>query len=586
MGEAEAEKACGQGGQRATNALRRAERGLAGFAERLRGVRVLDPACGSGNFLYVSLKQLLDLEKEVSAFSGEIGLTPFFPGVSPEQLHGIETSPYAHEIAQVAIWIGYLQWMVENGFGSPSEPILGPMTNIVETDAILAREGDGALREPDWPEADVIVGNPPFLGGKRLRAELRDAYVDDLFALYRGRVAREADLVAYWFEKARKEIEGGRAKRAGLLATNSIRGGANRRVLSRIRETGGIFFAESDRPWVLNGAAVRVSMVGFDDGTETEKTLDGAPATAIYPDLTGALDLTEAKPLPENLGIAFMGDTKGGPFDIPGDLARRMLAAKGNPNGRPNSDVVRPWANGLDITRRPRDVWIVDFGTGMSLEDAALYEAPFEYVNEHVRPKREASRSTRAEWWLHERPRVDMRHALDGVQRFLGTPTVAKHRLFVWLDGTTVPDHQIIAFALADDYFFGVLHSKAHELWALRMGTSLEDRPRYTPTTCFDTFPFPEPTDEQRAEIAEEARRLDGLRRNWLDPEGASDAELKKRTLTNLYNLRPTWLANAHARLDAAVFAAYGWPQDVADEEILKNLLALNLERSASQGWK
>ena len=281
-----------------------------------------------------------------------------------------------------------------------------------------------------------------------------------------------------------------------------------------------------------------------------------------------------------------MGDTKGGPFDIPGDLARRMLAAKGNPNGRPNSDVVRPWANGLDITRRPRDVWIVDFGTGMSLEDAALYEAPFEYVNEHVRPKREASRSTRAEWWLHERPRVDMRHALDGVQRFLGTPTVAKHRLFVWLDGTTVPDHQIIAFALADDYFFGVLHSKAHELWALRMGTSLEDRPRYTPTTCFDTFPFPEPTDEQRAEIAEEARRLDGLRRNWLDPEGASDAELKKRTLTNLYNLRPTWLANAHARLDAAVFAAYGWPQDVADEEILKNLLALNLERSASQGWK
>ena len=284
MGEAEAEKACGQGGQRATNALRRAERGLAGFAERLRGVRVLDPACGSGNFLYVSLKQLLDLEKEVSAFSGEIGLTPFFPGVSPEQLHGIETSPYAHEIAQVAIWIGYLQWMVENGFGSPSEPILGPMTNIVETDAILAREGDGALREPDWPEADVIVGNPPFLGGKRLRAELRDAYVDDLFALYRGRVAREADLVAYWFEKARKEIEGGRAKRAGLLATNSIRGGANRRVLSRIRETGGIFFAESDRPWVLNGAAVRVSMVGFDDGTETEKTLDGVPAAAINPD--------------------------------------------------------------------------------------------------------------------------------------------------------------------------------------------------------------------------------------------------------------------------------------------------------------
>jgi type II restriction/modification system DNA methylase subunit YeeA len=584
--EAEAEKARGLGGRAAENALRRAERGLAGFAERLRGVRVLDPACGSGNFLYVSLKELLDLEKEVSAFSGEIGLTPFFPGVSPEQLHGIETSPYAHEIAQVAIWIGYLQWMVENGFGSPSEPILGPMTNIVEADAILSRDGDGTLREPVWPEADVIVGNPPFLGGKRLRAELRDAYVDDLFALYRGRVAREADLVAYWFEKARKEIEGGRAKRAGLLATNSIRGGANRRVLARIRETGSIFFAESDRPWVLNGAAVRVSMVGFDDGTETEKTLDGAPATAINPDLTGALDLTEARPLPENLGISFMADTKGGPFDIPGDLARQMLAATGNPNGKPNSNVVRPWANGMDITRRPRGMYIIDFGTDTSLEEAALYEAPFEYINEHVRPKRETSRSTRAEWWLHERPRVDMRRALAGLPRFIATSSVSKHRLFAWLDSSTLPDHALIVFAREDDYFFGVLHSRAHELWSLRMGTFLGvgNDPRYTPTTCFETFPFPEPTEEQSAEIAEAARRLDGLRRNWLNPEGAAEAELKKRTLTNLYNQRPTWLANAHARLDAAVFAAYGWPEDVADEDILKNLLALNLERSASQG--
>ncbi len=232
---AEAEKAREQTGQKAVNTLRRAERELADFAERLRGVRVLDPACGSGNFLYVSLKQLLDLDKEVSTFAGEIGLMPFFPGVNPEHLHGIETSPYAHELAQVTIWIGYLQWMIENGYGSPSEPILGPMTNIVEMDAILAHDEYGNPVEPDWPEADVIVGNPPFLGGKRLRAELHDAYVDDLFALYRDRVPREADLVTYWFEKARKEIEGGRAKRAGLLATNSIRGVANRRVLARIR---------------------------------------------------------------------------------------------------------------------------------------------------------------------------------------------------------------------------------------------------------------------------------------------------------------------------------------------------------------
>jgi type II restriction/modification system DNA methylase subunit YeeA len=234
-------------------------------------------------------------------------------------------------------------------------------------------------------------------------------------------------------------------------------------------------------------------------------------------------------------------------------------------------------------------MWIIDFGTEMGLEEAALYEAPFEHVNEHVRPKREKSRSTRSEWWLHERPRVDMRHALSGLPRFLSTPTVAKHRLLVWLDGTTVPDHQIIAFGLADDYYFGVLHSRVHELWALRMGTSLEDRPRYTPTTCFETFPLPWPPGEEPeedplvVEIAEAARSLDEMRRNRLNPDGASEAELKKLTLTNLYNERPTWLDNTHKRLDRAVFAAYGWLTDLPDGDILKKLLALNRERSEAQ---
>ncbi len=405
-------------------------------------MRVLDPACGSGNFLYVALKEMLDLEKEVSTFAGTIGLTPFFPGVSPEQLYGIETSPYAHELAQVVVWIGYLQWTRDNGFGSRQEPILGAMTNIREMDAVLRLDASGSPVEPEWPEADVIVGNPPFLGGKRMRTELDDGYVDALFSLYDGRVPREADLVTYWFEKSRAEIERGRVKRAGLIATNSVRGGANRRVLQRIRRSGDMFFAESDRPWVVNGAAVRVSMVGFDDGGQTERVLDGAPVEEIYADLTGTLDLTEAKPLRENLGAAFMGDTKGGPFDIPGDLAEQMLAATGNPNGRPNSDVVRPWANGLDITRRPRGVRIIDFGAEMGMEDAALYEAPFEYVSEHVRPMREKSnrKAYRERWWIHMEPRPAMRRALDGLARYLATARVARHRLFVWLDASTLPD--------------------------------------------------------------------------------------------------------------------------------------------------
>ena len=552
------------------------------FQERLASVTILDPACGSGNFLYVALEQLKNLEKEVISYAAHRGLSMLMPRVTPRQLHGIEANAYAHELAQIVVWIGYIQWMTMNGFQVNRDPVLEPMDTVLLMDAILDRSDPAQPREPAWPDAEFIIGNPPFLGGKRLRTELGDEYVDAMFAVYNGRVPREADLCCYWFEKARAMIAAGRVKRAGLLATNSIRGGANRRVLERIKESGDIFMAWDDEPWVLDGAAVRISIVGFDDGTEKTRTLDGVPVAAINPDLTGALDLTTARPLAENLNIAFMGDTKGGPFDIPGDLARQMLTAPLNPNGRPNSDVIVPWVNGLDITRRPRDMWIIDFGPDMPLEQAALYEQPFEYVKKHVYPVRQKSRSTRNEWWLHERPRVDMRDALRGLSRFIGTPTVAKHRLFVWLSAPTLPDHQLIVFARDDDYFFGVLHSRAHELWSLRMGTSLEDRPRYTPTTCFETFPFPRPTEEQREAIAAAARALHEHRERWLNPEGASEAELKQRTLTNLYNARPTWLDNLHRELDRAVFAAYGWPDDLSDDEILARLLALNLERAGA----
>ncbi|MBA2784018.1 MAG: class I SAM-dependent DNA methyltransferase [Rubrobacteraceae bacterium] len=576
--------------QQARNARVKVEEILRGFAERLRGVRVLDPACGSGNFLYVALRELLDLEQEVLNYAGALGLDVALPGVGPEQLFGIETSPYAHELAQVAVWIGYLQWMEASGYGSPPDPVLGPMTNIREIDAILTHDEDGNPAEPEWPEADVIVGNPPFLADRRMRAELGDEYVSDVRRLYRDRVPGNADLVCYWFERAREQIENGGVKRAGLLATNSIRGGANRSVLRRIKDTGDIFFAESDRPWILNGAAVRVSMIGFDGGSEMTKSLDGVPAQAINSDLTGDLDLTSARKLAQNRQISFYGTVKVGPFDIDSDLANEMLADKGNPNGRPNSDVVKPWVNGLDVTRRPGGKFTVDFGVDMSLEDAALYEMPFEYIKQHVKPFRDGVRRKkyREIWWIYGEPVGGMRRAIAPLMRFLATPSVAKHRLFVWLKQPTIADHALMVFARDDDYFFGVLHSRVHELWSRRMGTwmGVGNDLRYTPTTCFETFPLPwppgeEPGGDPRVEsIAEAARRLDGLRRNWLDPEGASEFELKKRTLTNLYNQRPTWLANAHAALDRAVFAAYGWPENIADEDILKELLSLNLERS------
>lgn len=237
-------------------------------------------------------------------------------------------------------------------------------------------------------------------------------------------------------------------------------------------------------------------------------------------------------------------------------------------------------------------MWIIDFGTDMSEEDAALYEVPFEHVKENVYPARKDLRrdNHRRYWWIHAESRPGMRRALQPKSKYLSTPRVAKHRLFVWTDRDTLPDSQVVVFARDDDYFFGVLHSRAQELWAFRMGTwmGVGNDLRYGPSMCFDTFPLPWPPGEEPGgdpvveEIAEAARRLDELRRNWLDPEGATEAELKKRTLTNLYNARPTWLANAHARLDRAVFAAYGWPEDISEEDILKNLLALNLERSGA----
>lgn len=567
---------------------------LVGLAQEIAGVRVLDPACGSGNFLYVALKQLLDLEKAVITFAGDIGAGTFFPSVSPEQLYGIEVNDYAHELAQVTVWIGYIQWLRDNGFGAPSQPILKALDTIKQMDAILVFDEQGRPIEPVWPQADVIIGNPPFLGGKRLRSELGNAYVDAIFALYDGRVPREADLVIYWFERTRALIAGGKVRRAGLLATNSVRQPQNRPVLSRIKHTGDIFMAWSDREWVLDGAQVRVSLVGFDDGSESQHTLDGMTVASINPNLTSATNVTSAQRLQENANLAYMGDTKGGAFDIPSEIAVNMITAPINPNGRPNTDVVRPWVNGMDITRRSRGMWIIDFGIDMPEDEAALYELPFEYILREVKPERmKNNRATyRERWWIHVEPRPAMWRALQPLKRFIVTPSVAKYRLFAWLAHPTVPDHKLFVIAREDDYFFGILHSRVHELWSLATASrqGVGNDPVYNNTTCFETFPFPWPPgkepqgDPRVTAIADAAHRLVELRENWLNPPGADEATLKKRTLTNLYNERPTWLDNAHKKLDRAVLDAYGWPHDLSDEDILARLLALNLERAVGQG--
>jgi type II restriction/modification system DNA methylase subunit YeeA len=555
------------------------------FLDRLRAVRVLDPACGSGNFLYLALRALKDLEREaIQWFSLTTATSMQLPAVGPQAVLGIELNSYAAELARVVIWIGEIQWMLSNGFAYARDPILSPLNNIACRDAVLDQSDPNKPKEPEWPEASVIVGNPPFLGGKLMRTNLGDDYVDALFQVYKGRVPREADFVTYWHEKARAMSEAGKVERVGLLATQGIRGGASRKVLERVKETGDIFLAWSDEEWVVEGAAVHVSFIGFDNGSEELRELDGHPVVTINADLTAGIDLTQLPRLKENMGISFMGDTKGGPFDIPAATAATMLEAP-NPDGRSNRKVVRPWVNGRDITQRPRGMWIIDFGTDMSIEEAALYELPFEYVKGHVKPKRDESKTTIGQWWLHERPRDDMRDALEGLPRFISTPRVSKHRLFVWLDADTLADSATIVFARDDDYFFGVLHSSVHETWARRKGTQLrevESGFRYTPTTTFETFPLPEPNDDDREEIASAAVTLHKLRTGWLNPEGATEDELSVRTLTDLYNEWPSWLEQAHEQLDRAVHAAYGWPYPLDAEEVLACLVDLNISRSSS----
>lgn len=586
------------------------------FRDKLGKFRVLDPACGSGNFLYLALRTLKDFDRDMEKEARGLGLPADNPRVGPECLRGIEVNPYAAELARVTVWIGEIQWQMKNGGGVNRRPILGKLDGIVNKDALLTPDQQ---HETKWPEADVVIGNPPFLGGKLLRNQLSGEYVDNLFAVYRDRVPAEADLVAYWFAKAWEAIQQGRLSRAGLVSTNSIRGGANRRVLEKIAHEGVIFNVWDDEPWVIEGAAVRVSLVSFSTSdAKNQIQLDGKIVDRIHPNLTATIaDLTATKRLNENANIAFMGDTKGGAFDILGEVARKWISLPTNPNGQKNHKVLKPWVNGMDVTRRAADKWIVDFGWEMNESEASLYEAPFMYCLDKVKPERDKNRRDvyRRYWWRHVEPRPGMWAMLNKLPRYLATPTVAKHRVFSWLSCSVCPDHQLIAIARDDDTAFGILHSRFHELWALQLGTSLEDRPRYTPSTTFETFPFPEgltpnipakdyANDPRAQKIAEAAKRLNELREAWLNPPdliriepevvpGYPDrilpknekaaAELKKRTLTNLYNQRPTWLANAHKALDEAVAAAYGWPADLPDDEVLARLFALNQTRAAAQ---
>jgi type II restriction/modification system DNA methylase subunit YeeA len=372
---------------------------------------------------------------------------------------------------------------------------------------------------------------------------------------------------------------------------------------------------------------VRVALICYGRDRPTKFFLNGDAVDAINPDLTTGLDLTRAKALVENRGASGLGIQNSGPLDVSGDLARQWLSLPSNPNGRPNSDVIKPYLNGDDLVNRGRDYWEIDFPDGLSEAEASLYSAPFNYLRTarysptadqdvDFAEYRRTTPSQNPNWWEPHRSRRQMRNKVAPFDRYLGTPETSEHRVFTWIKHPVLADKSIIVICRDDDVAFGILQSRIHECWATRIGNRMGqgNQRRYNSSFIFETFPFPEgltpnipapqyANDPRAVAIAEAARELNEKREAWLNPPewvervpevvpGYPDRivpkndkaakQLKERTLTKLYNERPAWLEHLYQRLDAAVAAAYGWPADLSDEEILERLFALNQERAAA----
>ncbi|GAA3966195.1 class I SAM-dependent DNA methyltransferase [Hymenobacter antarcticus] len=643
---------------------------LVKFLRRLTSVKVLDPACGSGNFLYVTLEHLKRLEGEVLAAInayGQTGLLDLAGGttVSPRQLLGLELNPRAAAIADVVLRIGYLQWHIRtHGLTQLAEPLLDDYQNIRHQDAVLAHgtprprldahgqpvtRWDGRTTRPNpatgqevpdenarvavqdypnphptsWPDADFIVGNPPFIGTSRMRDLLGDGYTEALRKAYAGRgVPESADFVMYWWHKAALAVRDGHALRFGFITTNSIKQTFNRQVM--LPFVGGdnaplqLNFAIPDHPWVTSedGAAVRIAMTVADRTrpgrawgrlltvkTETRPEGDDAAdvtfteqQSRIQPDLTIGAELDNAKNLKANASIAYQGfKLHGGGFIVSPARAAEIGLGK-----IPELDKhIQPFLNGKDLAATPRGVLVIDLFGLKANEVLQRFPAVYQHIVETVKPEREQNNRAiyRDNWWTFGEPRIKLRAAWLGLDKYIVTPRVAKHSFFLFLEKGILPDDKLVVFATNDAYHLGILSSQIHTVWSLATGGKLVDRPVYDKTKCFDPFPFPDATPAQQARIRELAKTLDAHRKR-------QQAAHPGLTLTNLYNvveklraghaLTPKEQAThqqglasivleLHRDLDAAVAAAYGWPTALPDAELLAHLVALNRARAAEE---
>lgn len=631
------------------------------FHDKLCATRILDPACGTGNFLYVALELVKRLEGEVLEALADLGGQEALSGleghgVDPHQFLGLEINTRAAAIAELVLWIGYLQWHFRTKGGAPAEPILRAFHNIQVKDAVLAAElelarDDGGKplsrggapvyryknsKRPDWPAAEFIVGNPPFIGGKDIRARLGDEYTEALWKTH-TKINDSTDFVMYWWDRAAELLTEKTTvlRRFGLVTTNSISQVFQRRVMERhlkAKRPISLVVAIPDHPWTKatrDAAAVRIAMTvaqaGSKEGLLRDVTREAALDTdapvvefkeakgTINSDLTIGVDLTIARSLRTNDGICSPGVKLHGDGFIVTHQEAEYLGL-GKRNGLEQH--IRAYRNGRDLTSRPRDVMVIDLFGLDSGEVRQRFPEVYQYVKSEVKEKivladgKEQkvgrdwnNRATyRENWWVFGEPRSDLRPALKGLKRYIATVETMKHRIFQFLDHTILPDNKLIVFALSDAAELGVLSSRIHCIWALRAGGWLGagNDPVYVKSRCFDPFPFPNAADTQKTIIRAIAEELDAHRKHVLAKHG-------HLTLTGLYNVLEKLRASVypdtldaddrrifddglvlilkelHDRLDVAVAAAYGWPADISDEEVLGRLVALNKERISEE---